>query len=110
MLEEVARALAAAAAARAPVGAAAAPSVVSVVSRRSAHDHGTRLVVAGDAVWTHLDGCYPGSGRAEPQRDVRVDAGTGALTTLAWLEARAPQQVVVDGWRVAEVTGFVPAR
>lgn len=84
--------------------------VRSLTDGWSPYDHGTGVVVAGDAVWTHLNGCYPGSGRADPQRDVRVDTVTGAVTTLAWLEARAPGQVVVDGWRVASVDGFVPAR
>ncbi|MFC8190762.1 hypothetical protein ACFUMH_03740 [Cellulomonas sp. NPDC057328] len=85
-------------------------AVRSLTDDWSPYDHGTGVVVAGDAVWTHLNGCYPGSGRADLQRDVRVDTTTGALTTLAWLEARAPQQVVVDGWRVASVDAFVPAR
>lgn len=85
-------------------------TVRSLTQDWSPYDHGTQLVVSGDAVWTHLNGCYPGSGRADHQRDVRVDVAGGVLTTLAWLEGRAPEQVVEDGWRVVLVEAFVPAR
>lgn len=72
----------------------------------SPYDHGTALTFAGGAVWTHLNGCYPGSGRADPQRDVRVDLTTGDVSTLAWLDDRRDADHVVvdeDVWLVTEV-------
>ncbi|MBO3095087.1 hypothetical protein [Cellulomonas dongxiuzhuiae] len=80
-------------------------TIRSLTDGWSPYDHGTSLTFAGGGVWTHLNGCYPGSGRADPQRDVRVDLTTGATTTLGWSEDRDDvDQVVVDeAWRVTSV-------
>lgn len=80
--------------------------VRSLTDGWSPYDHGTDLLFTGGAVWTHLNGCYPGSGRADPQRDVRVDLATGAITTLAWLDDRRDADHVVvdeDVWLVTQV-------
>ncbi|MCC2313533.1 hypothetical protein [Cellulomonas xiejunii] len=82
-------------------------TVRSLTDGWSPHDHGTSLSFTGGAVWTHVNGCYPGSGRADPQRDVRVDLATGETTTLAWLDDRRDAAHVVvdeDVWLVTQVT------
>lgn len=81
-------------------------TVRSLTDDWSPYDHGTSLGFAGGAVWTHVNGCYPGSGRADPQRDVRVDLATGETTTLAWLDDRrdaAHTVVDEDVWLVTQV-------
>lgn len=87
-------------------------AVRSLTGGWSRYDHGTSLTFAGGAVWTHLNGCYPGNGRADPQRDVRVDLATGEIRTLAWLDPSRPdgEQVVDDGAWVVQSVDVVPGR
>ncbi len=71
----------------------------------SPYDHGSALTFTGTAVWTSVNSCYVGSGRADPQRTVRVDMTTGETSTLGWLESRRDREMVVtpDGTRVTAV-------
>ncbi|GIG40905.1 hypothetical protein [Cellulomonas phragmiteti] len=86
-------------------------AVRSLTDAWSPYDHGTWLTFTGGAAWTSLNGCYPGTGRADPQRDVRVDLTTGETSTLAWLEPRRGVEQVVedDVWRVTGLS-VVPGR
>lgn len=80
-------------------------TVRSLTDGWSPYDHGTSLVVTEDAAWTTLNGCYVGTGRAGPVREVRVDLRTGATTSLASIDPRRGGGDVVDedGWRVTGV-------
>lgn len=75
-------------------------------------DHGGTLVFAAGAVHTHLNGCYAG-GRSGPQRDVRTDLTTGAVTTFGWLDdghVDDPDVVAADGWWDQASGSFVVGR